>query len=54
MAQVHGNERGVVSGHDSSCVHQMRVGVRRLRSAHDLFAGVLSAPADFDCALSAA
>ncbi|WP_069266165.1 CYTH and CHAD domain-containing protein [Paraburkholderia nodosa] len=38
LSQVHANERGVVSGHDPSSVHQMRVGLRRLRSALDLFA----------------
>jgi triphosphatase len=38
LDQVHANERGVVSGHDPSSVHQMRVGLRRLRSALDLFA----------------
>ena len=45
LAQVHGNERGVVSGHDPSSVHQMRVGLRRLRSAIDLFEGEITAPA---------
>jgi CHAD domain-containing protein len=48
LAQVHGNERGVVSGHDPSSVHQMRVGLRRLRSALDMFADVIVAPAEFD------
>jgi inorganic triphosphatase YgiF len=43
LAQVHANERGVVSGHDPSSVHQMRVGLRRLRSALDLFAKVIPA-----------
>jgi triphosphatase len=43
LAQVHANERGVVSGHDPSSVHQMRVGLRRLRSALDLFAPVIPA-----------
>ena len=43
LDQVHANERGVVSGHDPSCVHQMRVGLRRLRSALDLFAKVIPA-----------
>ncbi|CAN7692427.1 CHAD domain-containing protein [Paraburkholderia terricola] len=38
LDQVHANERGVVSGHDPSSVHQMRVGLRRLRSVLDLFA----------------
>lgn len=43
LAQVHANERGVVAGHDPSSVHQMRVGLRRLRSARDLFAPVIPA-----------
>jgi inorganic triphosphatase YgiF len=43
LDQVHANERGVVSGHDSPSVHQMRVGLRRLRSALDLFAEVIPA-----------
>ncbi|WP_342611436.1 CHAD domain-containing protein [Burkholderia ambifaria] len=43
LDQVHANERGVESGHDPSCVHQMRVGLRRLRSALDLFANVIPA-----------
>ncbi|SAL03585.1 CHAD domain-containing protein [Caballeronia calidae] len=51
LAQVHGNERGVVSGHDPSSVHQMRVGLRRLRSALDLFAAVIAAPSEFDSEL---
>lgn len=48
LARIHGNERGVISGHDPSSLHQMRVGHRRLRSALDLFAPVIPAPADFD------
>ena len=43
LDQVHANERGVVSGHDPSSVHQMRVGLRRLRSALDLFATLIPA-----------
>jgi triphosphatase len=43
LDQVHANEGGVVSGHDPSSVHQMRVGLRRLRSALDLFARVIPA-----------
>ncbi|VXC19196.1 Inorganic triphosphatase YgiF, contains CYTH and CHAD domains (fragment) [Burkholderia sp. 8Y] len=35
-------------GQDPSSVHQMRVGLRRLRSALDLFAPVILAPAHFD------
>ncbi|WP_244815337.1 CHAD domain-containing protein [Caballeronia sp. Lep1P3] len=38
----------MVFGQDPSSVHQMRVGLRRLRSALDLFAPVIAAPADFD------
>ncbi|MBC8746619.1 MULTISPECIES: CYTH and CHAD domain-containing protein [Paraburkholderia] len=48
LDQVHANERGVVSGHDPSSVHQMRVGLRRLRSALDLFAKVIPASSGFD------
>ncbi|MDR5822380.1 CHAD domain-containing protein [Caballeronia sp. LZ043] len=48
LAQIHGNERGVVFGQDPSSVHQMRVGLRRLRSALDLFAPVIATPSDFD------
>ena len=40
LDQINANERGVASGHDPSSVHQMRVGLRRLRSALDLFAKV--------------
>ncbi|MPV55948.1 inorganic triphosphatase [Burkholderia sp. HI2761] len=43
LEQIHANERGVVSGHDPSSVHQMRVGLRRLRSALDLFDKVIPA-----------
>jgi len=45
LAQVHGNECSVASGHDASSVHQMRVGLRRLRSAFDLFEDVIPVPA---------
>ncbi|RZF28492.1 CYTH and CHAD domain-containing protein [Paraburkholderia sp. UYCP14C] len=48
LDQVHANERGVVSGHDPSSVHQMRVGLRRLRSALDLFSTVIPASAGCD------
>jgi inorganic triphosphatase YgiF len=47
LAQIHGNERGVVSGHDPSSVHQMRVGLRRLRSAFDLFEDFIAAASTF-------
>jgi inorganic triphosphatase YgiF len=44
LAQIQGNERGVVSGDDSSNVHQMRVGLRRLRSALDLMESLIVCP----------
>ena len=43
LDQVHANERGVVTGHDPSSIHQLRVGLRRLRSALGLFADVIPA-----------
>jgi len=44
MAQVQGNESGVLHGSDPESVHQMRVGIRRLRSALGLFKDVLPVP----------
>lgn len=41
LAQVHGNERGVIHSQDPEYLHQMRVGIRRLRSAFSLFREVL-------------
>lgn len=41
LDQVHANERGVVTGHEPSSVHQMRVGLRRLRSALGMFAKLI-------------
>jgi inorganic triphosphatase YgiF len=38
LAQMQDNEPGVVQGVDPECIHQMRVGMRRLRSALRLFA----------------
>ncbi len=37
LAQIQGNEDGVMHGSDPESVHQMRVGLRRLRSAIGLF-----------------
>ena len=45
LAQIQGNEEGVTLGTDIESVHQMRVGVRRLRVALRLFARVAPAPA---------
>lgn len=41
MTQIQANEAGVAQGHDVESLHQMRVGLRRLRSALDLFDGVI-------------
>ena len=45
LAQVQGNEAGVAQGGDPESVHQMRVGLRRLRSALGLFGKVAPCPA---------
>lgn len=45
MRQVQGNEYAAAHGTDPDSVHQMRVGLRRLRSALDLFSGAIESPA---------
>jgi triphosphatase len=45
LAQIQGNEAGVAQGSDPESVHQMRVGLRRLRSALGLFGEVAPCPA---------
>lgn len=45
MRQIQGNETGVTQGADLESVHQMRVGVRRLRSALELFGPDIACPA---------
>jgi inorganic triphosphatase YgiF len=45
MAQLEGNEAGVAAGRDPESLHQMRVGLRRLRSALRLFRDVIACPA---------
>ncbi|GAC1406586.1 MAG: inorganic triphosphatase [Burkholderiaceae bacterium] len=44
MAQITANEIGVAEAHDVESLHQMRVGLRRLRSAFTLFRTVLQSP----------
>lgn len=44
MAQIQANEIGVVQAHDVESLHQMRVGLRRLRSALGLFKDFLILP----------
>ena len=46
LAQIQANEAAVVEAHDVEGVHQMRVGLRRLRSALGLFKDVFQAPDD--------
>jgi inorganic triphosphatase YgiF len=46
MAQIQANEDGVMHRHDPESLHQMRVGIRRLRSAFSLFGSVLQVPDD--------
>ncbi|QNK73234.1 CHAD domain-containing protein [Variovorax sp. PAMC28562] len=45
LAHAFGNEAGVMRGTDSESVHQMRVGIRRLRSALRLFSTIIPTPA---------
>ncbi|MFL6718018.1 MAG: CHAD domain-containing protein [Burkholderiaceae bacterium] len=51
MEQVQGNEHGVMYGTDPENVHQMRVGLRRLRSALGLFEDVIECPPDIQADL---
>lgn len=44
LHQISGNARGVCASEKVECVHQMRVGLRRLRSACTLFRRVLVLP----------
>lgn len=44
LAQMQGNEDGVVHGADPENLHQMRVGLRRLRAALSLFKKIIPTP----------
>ncbi|MGZ8304670.1 MAG: CYTH and CHAD domain-containing protein [Telluria sp.] len=44
LAQVQANADGVGQGYDEECLHQMRVGLRRFRSALGVFKSVLLLP----------
>ena len=48
IAQVQGNEPGVMQGGDPEHLHQMRVGLRRLRSLLKLFEDAAPLPAGMD------
>jgi triphosphatase len=47
LAHLRANDRGVIAGHDPEHLHQMRVALRRLRSAIGVFAPVLPEGAVF-------
>ena len=42
--QIQANEAGVAKYHDIECLHQMRVGLRRLRSAQGMFRPLIGVP----------
>ncbi|AQR68290.1 hypothetical protein BZG29_07890 [Janthinobacterium sp. LM6] len=44
LEQISGNQDGVAAGEDVESVHQMRVGLRRLRSALGMFKSLLALP----------
>ena len=46
LTQVQANAAGVLHGHDGESLHQMRVGLRRLRAALDVFKDLVQLPAD--------
>ena len=48
IAQIQGNEAGVMHGGDPEHVHQMRVGLRRLRSLLKLFEDIAPLPAPLE------
>jgi inorganic triphosphatase YgiF len=45
LQHMHANAAGVIAGRDGECIHQMRVGLRRLRTALAVFAPVATCPA---------
>ena len=49
--QIVANEAGAANFHDMESLHQMRVGLRRLDAALDMFDEVLHAPADIESEL---
>jgi len=44
LTQIFANEQGVVSSPDPESVHQMRVGLRRLRAALDIYRSLIACP----------
>jgi triphosphatase len=53
LRQVEANADGVSDGHDPECVHQMRVGLRRLHSALSLFRRLAPLPAALEAGFAA-
>lgn len=51
LAQIQANEPGVVRERDIESVHQMRVGLRRLRSALNMFKTVIACPDEIQAEL---
>jgi triphosphatase len=51
LAQIQGNELGVIKSDDAEAVHQMRVGIRRLRSALDLVVPLVVFPVSLEAEL---
>lgn len=51
LSQIQANEPGVTTEHDIESVHQMRVGLRRLRSALGMFKKVISCPDEIQAEL---
>jgi CHAD domain-containing protein len=45
IGHIRANEAGVAKTHDVECLHQMRVGLRRLRSAQSMFRDLIAWPA---------
>lgn len=48
LDQVEANERGVTQFHDVESLHQMRVGLRRLRAALAMFRDMIALPAELE------
>jgi triphosphatase len=51
LAHIQGNDQRVAEGIDVESLHQMRVGMRRLRSALSMFNGLLHLPAELQAEL---
>lgn len=51
MAHIQGNRQGVAGGRDGESLHQMRVGMRRLRSAFGMFKKLITLDAELQTEL---